>query len=288
MPYDLNRFPALLGAALVASLASACVFPMPVGDVPEDGTATSDGSGAPTTEGADPSATTAASTGTDDDGGTSTDGGSTSLDGDSTGEGAAPCDACAGSELCVIMYDEKNCLSCDSTTFPPFHVECVAEQPDACDDALSATEACTLALCGTPHASSHDCGCPGNGDFDCGVNPFVPDNCDYWDFSGICSPGSKCAPTRDEQLQPLPFTECFSPAADPPAIGAPCLADLDLGDDPCDSTAYCDEVDPETMMGVCRALCVGDVTTPTCADAGQACVLFAPGQPEFGGVCRPA
>lgn len=260
----------------------------------DDGVPTSDGSGSASSTGVvDPSTsgtastTVAASTASSSDDSSGTSGSSGSLDGTSTGEPALPCDVCAEPDICVIDFNEKNCIFCDDLRFPPFDVVCVPRRPEACDEALTHTRGCSLALCGTPYADPEGCGCGGGGDFNCGVNPFVPEVCDFWDFAGICGPDYKCVPARDEQLQPLPYTECIPPAVDPPAIGDPCLAG-GFGEDPCEPTAYCDEVDPGTMMGTCRTLCVGDVAMPTCVGAGEACVLFAAGQPEFGGVCRPA
>jgi hypothetical protein len=260
----------------------------------DDGPPTSggSGSGSGSSGAADSStgigATSFVGTSSSDGGSTSTAGSSSgTLDGTSTGSQARPCDVCAETEICVLDYDEKVCLLCDELINPPFHVVCVAEVPEACGEALNYSRACALAMCGTPHIDSVGCGCGDDGDYICGVTMAWFQPCDYWDHEEICEPGDKCVPARDDEYQPLPYDECNRPPDEAAPLGAPCSV-AGLLEDPCEPTAYCDEVDPATLMGVCRALCVGTEAMPTCTEPGESCVLFSEGQPEFGGVCRPA
>lgn len=255
-------------------------------DAPPGSSGSGDGSsGAPGSSSGDIGATSLA-TASGSDEGTSTSGSSTgTLDGTSTGGEALPCDVCAETDVCVIDFSEKVCGSCDDPDVLPYQVECVPEIPAACDDALTHTRACALALCGTPHAYTDGC-CSVPGDFTCGVT-MQPQACDYWNADQLCDPtGEKCVPARDEQLQPLPYTECTPLEGEPVASGASCY--VDFQGDPCEPTTWCDEVDPATMTGTCRSLCVGDEAMPSCADPSEICVLFSEGQPQFGGVCRPA
>lgn len=263
----------------------------------DDGPPTSAGSGDASSGSLDTSSggsgATSLATATSSDGSsTSTSGsgdtsGSTGmLDGTSTGGEVPACAVCAETDICVLDFSEKNCPFCNDLELMPFAVVCVPRAPAACDDALTHTRACALALCGSPYADSEGCGCSVSGDFVCGVNPFVPPPCDYWDPRVSCAPDGKCVPARDEQQQPLPYTECIPFEADPLPLGAPCM--VAFWEDPCEPSAYCDEVDPDTMMGVCRPLCAGTEAMPSCAAPGDSCVLFADGQPQWGGVCRPA
>ena len=268
------------------SFAVPLVFVLGCGD---DGPPSSGGSGDGSSGAVDSSmgdigATSLASS--SDGGSTSSSGSSTdSLDDTTTGGRAQPCDACAETERCVLHFQEKLCASCEDLLRLPVAVECVAEPPEACDDSLTRTPGCTLALCGNPYASEYGCECGEQSDFVCGAG-MQPHACDYWGDER-CNPGQQCLPARDEQQQPLPFTLCMNSVAEPRLVGEACTIEDPLVD-PCEAGAWCDEVDPATSTGVCRPLCVGTVDMPSCAEPGESCVPFAEGQPEFGGVCRPA
>lgn len=209
--------------------------------------------------------------------------GTATLDGTSTGADVDPCDVCGASELCVQHYNQKNCIFCDDWTEPPYVIECLARRPDACDEALTHDRACTLALCGIPDAPSFGCGCADEeSDFLCGVTLNPESLCDFWgELVRECGPEeSKCIPVRDERLQILPHTSCDYLLREPAIpVGEPC--EVQLYDDLCEPTAFCDE-------GVCRPLCIGSEAMPTCAAPDETCELFVEGQPQFGGVCRPA
>lgn len=251
---------------------------MTSGNRPGPAQDTTDGLGGSTeSPGSDPTAA---------DGASST--GSTGSTGEtSTGVEFPDCDICADSEICVQNFNQKVCIFCEDSPEPPYIIECVAERPEACDDNLSHDLACTLALCNSPYDEGSGCGCLVDSDFICGVNPFIPYTCDFWtDPQVICGPVEKCVPALDEDYEPLPYTHCAYPLAESlGSAGEPCEAESIYDD--CELTAFCDEVDPSTGMGVCRALCIGTEAMPTCVAPDETCVLFFEDQPEFGGVCRP-
>ena len=93
-------------------------------------------------------------------------------------------------------------------------------------------------------------------------------------FAQDCPEGEKCMPWANDGGSAWNATRC-SPIEDAPAQpGDECTVDGSgvSGLDNCDIGGMCWDVDPETNMGNCVAMCTGDAANPICEDPDTTCV----------------
>ncbi|MBL8946957.1 MAG: hypothetical protein JNK45_27545 [Myxococcales bacterium] len=88
--------------------------------------------------------------------------------------------------------------------------------------------------------------------------------CDLW--SQDCPDGSKCAPWADDGGDQWNASECIDLDPTPAQPGEPCtIAGAPAsGDDDCDISALCWDVDPGTGLGTCVPFCGGSEANPMC------------------------
>jgi hypothetical protein len=95
-------------------------------------------------------------------------------------------------------------------------------------------------------------------------------------YAQDCRPGEKCTVWASGGSNSANASKCVPVVDDPAATGEPCqikgaplsgLDDCELGD-------YCfNNIDPETLEGVCVPFCVGDVSDPYCEDRFYECII---------------
>lgn len=92
------------------------------------------------------------------------------------------------------------------------------------------------------------------------------DTCDP--YAQDCPLGQKCT-----VLDGFADTHCVDIIPEPRGLGETCtLSDYLLsGHDDCALGLVCWEVDPDTGVGTCHALCTGSPDSPTCADPARHC-----------------
>jgi hypothetical protein len=185
------------------------------------------------------------------------------------------CARCGPDEVCIHHLT-------DSCT--PWALPCIAI-PKECEVVTCDDPDCAQALCGD------DFDCIGYGGPTCNAGE-VSDGfvcashfgfeCDLWGQD--CPDGDKCNALSDDN-DVYDHTQCVPIARDPVDIGEPCtVEDYELsGIDDCAFGAQCLEVDPETLTGVCRALCTGSEANPSCEDPELTCVM----NEHFYGWCVP-
>jgi hypothetical protein len=95
--------------------------------------------------------------------------------------------------------------------------------------------------------------------------------CDIWGQD--CPPGEKCMPWANDGGYAWNATRCTAVADDPKAPGEPCTVVESgvSGIDDCELGAMCWDVDPETNVGECVAMCRGSEQNPSCADPCTRC-----------------
>jgi hypothetical protein len=101
--------------------------------------------------------------------------------------------------------------------------------------------------------------------------------CDPW--AQDCPTGQKCAPYDDDPDGPSwDSWRCVDLDPTPEEVGDPCHVNgnVNSGLDNCELGAMCWDVDPETDVGTCVALCEGSPQSPTCA-AGSHCAVLNDG-----------
>lgn len=105
------------------------------------------------------------------------------------------------------------------------------------------------------------------------VPPDPPAGCDVW--AQDCPAGQKCSAAGPPPLG-TDDIECTPIVPAPAQVGEPCqvLDPGNFGPDTCDSGLQCWDVDPDTGVGTCAALCQGSEQNPTC-DAGFTCLNIA-------------
>lgn len=161
----------------------------------------------------------------------------------------------------------------DSCT--PWELPCLPI-PDDCETVTCDDPACAQALCG----NGFDCigygaaSCYGDAvsdGFVCGSRGSGFE-CDQW--AQDCPEGDKCNAWSDDN-DVYDHAHCIPIARDPVDIGAPCTVEgyALSGVDDCAFGAQCLEVDPETLVGVCRAICSGSEANPSCDDPEMTCVI---------------
>ena len=116
----------------------------------------------------------------------------------------------------------------------------------------TATTTTTTTSAGDPSGSSCNFIC----DSDSETGPVDPNECDIW--NDACPEGEKCAFTS-QGGEWWNATQCVPIDRNPGAPGDPCtyVGDGTSGVDTCDKGTMCWNVDPETKMGHCSALCTG-------------------------------
>lgn len=98
--------------------------------------------------------------------------------------------------------------------------------------------------------------------------PDIPHSfhCDPWVQD--CPEGHKCTNTNGL----FDTTECTLVVRDPKKVGEPCTMDVEPpASDDCEFGALCWDIDPETGVGTCHALCIGTPDSPHCADPSKFC-----------------
>ena len=94
-------------------------------------------------------------------------------------------------------------------------------------------------------------------------------------FSQDCPDGEKCMPWANDGGSAWNATRC-SPLDDAPGqAGDECSVEGSgvSGLDDCDLGVMCWDVDPETNLGTCAAMCQGDQANPICEDPDTTCVI---------------
>lgn len=111
------------------------------------------------------------------------------------------------------------------------------------------------------------------------INPdgWGPTECDL--FAQDCPRGEKCASWANDGGSTWNATRCVPVVEDPGIPGDPCIMEGSAvsGIDTCELGAMCFYVDPDTLEGVCIAMCVGDPGNPTCEDPDSVCVITGSG-----------
>ena len=107
------------------------------------------------------------------------------------------------------------------------------------------------------------------------LNP-LDDGSSYWECSPWleeCPEGEKCMPYANDGGSAWNAMRCSPLAPDPGQPGEPCTVDSSevSGVDDCALHSVCWDVDPETLEGTCRAMCLGSETTPACAAVDEFC-----------------
>jgi hypothetical protein len=93
-------------------------------------------------------------------------------------------------------------------------------------------------------------------------------------FTQDCLPGEKCMPWANDGGNSWNATRCSPISENPGQPGDECTVEGSgvSGLDDCDIGSMCWDVDPETNIGTCQAMCTGDSANPLCEDPGTACV----------------
>lgn len=105
---------------------------------------------------------------------------------------------------------------------------------------------------------------------DIGKGPF---ECDL--FAQNCPPGEKCMPWAGDGGGAWNAVRCSPVADDPGQPGEECTVEGSgtSGVDSCDVGAMCWDVDPETNVGVCQSMCIGNESNPVCEDPDTFCTV---------------
>ncbi|MEX1366905.1 MAG: ribulose phosphate epimerase [Nannocystaceae bacterium] len=93
-------------------------------------------------------------------------------------------------------------------------------------------------------------------------------------FAQDCPEGEKCMPWASSGGT-WDATRCSPIADNPNQPGDPCTVEGGgaSGIDDCDIGVMCWDVDPETNMGTCEAMCTGDESNPICEDPDASCTI---------------
>lgn len=86
-----------------------------------------------------------------------------------------------------------------------------------------------------------------------------------------CGPGEKCSPWANDGGSAWNATKCVAIAADPDKPGESCnrIGPGLSGEDTCDQSSFCWDVNPETGEGMCIPYCEGHPNQPTCSTPGE-------------------
>jgi len=101
-------------------------------------------------------------------------------------------------------------------------------------------------------------------------------NCDPW--AQDCPAGLKCMAYTDEG-DVFTATKCTPVAPNPGQVGDVCRGEggWSTGVDDCDLGLACWNINPETEIGACVALCTGTMDDPGCPGAKDVCMFWTPG-----------
>jgi len=93
-------------------------------------------------------------------------------------------------------------------------------------------------------------------------------------FAQDCPEGEKCMPWANDGGNAWNATRCSPIDESPGQAGDECEVEGSgvSGLDDCDIATMCWDVDPETNMGTCAAMCSGDESNPLCEDPDTACI----------------
>jgi hypothetical protein len=93
-------------------------------------------------------------------------------------------------------------------------------------------------------------------------------------FAQDCPEGEKCMPWANDGGNSWNATRCSPLDDNPNQPGDECSVEGSgvSGLDDCDLGSMCWDVDPETNLGTCVAMCTGDEANPVCEDPSTACV----------------
>jgi hypothetical protein len=113
--------------------------------------------------------------------------------------------------------------------------------------------------------------CPPDDCFNCGPE------CDLW--AQDCPRGEKCMPWANDGGNAWNDVKCSPIAPDPNQPGEPCTVEGSgvSGIDDCDIGSMCWNVDPETNMGTCVAMCTGSANDPQCPGECDVCSISGEG-----------
>jgi len=100
-----------------------------------------------------------------------------------------------------------------------------------------------------------------------------PDYCDS--YAQDCPEGQKCVPYSADGDSSWESLGCFDVVPRPAGVGESCtmLGAPASGQDSCDEGLMCWDVDPDTGVGTCIALCGGSIDQPTCPDPATFCSI---------------
>ncbi|MDC0719060.1 hypothetical protein [Nannocystis bainbridge] len=101
------------------------------------------------------------------------------------------------------------------------------------------------------------------------------DECDPWER--ICPEGQKCMPFADDGGSAWNRWGCFPLVPDPAGLDEPCtvIDSAVSGKDTCDDGLQCWDVDEDTGMGTCLAMCTGTPNEPMCPIPNTDCTVTA-------------
>jgi hypothetical protein len=105
----------------------------------------------------------------------------------------------------------------------------------------------------------------------------VMEECDLWTEN--CPPGEKCMPYSADGDNSWESLKCVPIVPDPDGLGDPCMVFGSgvSGEDTCDLHMMCWNVDPNTGIGTCVAMCAGSPDNPFCEDPTTACIISGDG-----------
>ena len=102
---------------------------------------------------------------------------------------------------------------------------------------------------------------------------FDPFECDI--FAQDCPDGEKCMPWANDGGGAWNATRCTAVDDSAGQPGDECIVEGSgvSGIDSCDLGVMCWDVDPETNVGTCVAMCTGDEANPICEDPATTCTI---------------
>ncbi|MCA9653948.1 MAG: ribulose phosphate epimerase [Myxococcales bacterium] len=94
-------------------------------------------------------------------------------------------------------------------------------------------------------------------------------------FAQDCPEGEKCMPWAADGGNSWNATRCSPINENPGQPGDECTVEGSgtSGIDSCDIGSMCWDVDPETNVGTCVAMCTGDESNPICEDPDTTCTI---------------
>ncbi len=100
--------------------------------------------------------------------------------------------------------------------------------------------------------------------------------CDVW--AQDCPDGEKCMPYAADGGSAWDANKCTPIDPAPDSVGSECTVEINgvSGIDSCGPRSMCWDVDPETNIGICVAMCEGSMESATC-QAGTSCAILNDG-----------